>query len=383
MQHSSGRALLALGAILAAVLLVGVAFVALSPGPAPTPSPSPSPSPSPTPSASPSPSPTATASPTASPSATPQALVCPMNGEPIADPALAQRTAIMVQIENNPEARPPTGLNLADLVIEAPVEGDTTRFTAVYLCREPVGTAVGTVRSIRYYNVDLFQQLRGVTFNYGGATRVLRRLDNNEVPYVNGLSTGWPFFFRAGPYAGPHNVYLDVDAARAELQGGGLAALAEAAGPPRGPFDFAADVTLPEGRAVSSVGIRTADIWHFGWEWDAGSGLWLRTDAGRPNSDRATGDRLQARTVIVQVVRQEVLPGEVDPGGYPRRQQFLVDEGEGRMYVNGAGYDVLWRRAGRNEMTRWTYADTGEPVVLPPGRVWWEIIPEGSTITER
>jgi hypothetical protein len=33
-------------------------------------------------------------------------------------------------------------------------------------------------------------------------------------------------------------------------------------------------------------------------------------------------------------------------------------------------------------VTAWTYAETGEPVVLPAGKVWWEIVPIGSAIVE-
>jgi hypothetical protein len=306
-----------------------------------------------------------------------------MNGLELADPSLADRVPLIVQIENNPIARPPAGLNLADLVIEAPVEGDTTRFMAVFMCSESIGAGVGPVRSARYFNIDLHQQLRGITFHYGGAGRVLARLDRNEVPRVNGLTDPWAFFYRAGPWGAPHNVYLDVDAARAEVTDGGLAGLADAIDDPgRRPFAFDAAAELPNGRAVSAIGLQTASFWHFGWQWDAGSGTWLRTDAGAPNSDRLTGERISARTVMVQVVEQDVLPGELDPGGYPRRYQYLVGEGEGRLYVDGTGFDVRWSRPSPGHVTRWTYADSGEPVVLPPGRVWWEIVPVGSAISE-
>ena len=371
----AGAALL----ILAVVIGIGAVVVGTSPQPSPSESPTASPTPSPTPTESPSPSasPTTSPSPTASPVAT-----CPMNGEPLSDPALADRTAMLVVIENNPEARPPSGLNLADLVIEAPVEGDTTRFSAIFMCRETIGDAIGTVRSLRYFNVDHFQQLRAVTFNFGGGGSVVRRLRDNGVPFVNGLTSGWPFFFRAGPLAAPHNVFLDVDAARAELETGRLAELAETAGQARAPFVFDPAVSLPEGRAVTSIGIQTASFWRFGWEWDGDAEMWLRTDSGAPNFDRLSGERLQARTVMVQVVEQKVLPGELDPGGYPRRQQFLVGEGSGVLFVGGQAYDVSWSRPAADDVTTWTYEASGEPVVLPPGRVWWEIVPVGSSITE-
>ena len=305
-----------------------------------------------------------------------------MNGATVDDPALVERVPIIAQIENNPIARPPTGLNRADLVIEAPVEGDTTRFMAVFMCREAVNSFVGPIRSARYFNIDLYQQLRGVTLHFGGAGKVLSRLDASNVRRVNGLTTNWYFFRRAGPWGAPHNVYLDVDAVRHEMEEGGLRDVADVPGDRRSPFEFDPDVKMPKGRAVSSIGLTTASFWHFGWTLNQEGDRWLRTDGGAPNFDKQTGDRLNARTVIVQVVRQDVLPGELDPGGYPRRYQYLVDEGDGVLYVDGRGYDVRWSRLDKRDVTSWTYADTGKPVVLPPGRVWWEIVPRGSAITE-
>ena len=305
-----------------------------------------------------------------------------MDGRTLDDRALADRVPIIVQIENNPIARPPSGLNLADLVIEAPVEGDTTRFMAVFMCRKEIGAVVGPVRSARYFNADLYQQLRGLTIHFGGAGKVLGRLDAAFVPRVNGLTSGWYFFQRAGVWGAPHNIFLDVDAVRNEIENGDLQGYKDIPDAGRAPFTFDADVDMPSGRNVDSIGLTTSSFWFFGWNWSDAEQRWLRTDGGAPNFDAITGERIEAKTVIVQIVRQDVLPGELDPGGFPRRYQYLVEEGDGVLYVNGVGYDVHWSRPGRRDLTTWTYADTGEPVVLPPGKVWWEIVPQGSAITE-
>ncbi len=379
--------LLGLGLLLVVAVALGatVAVLNATPEPTPTPSPTPSPSPSPTPSPTPSPSPSPTPSPTPTPEPTPVPdATCPMNGTGVATPELAEQVPILVTIENNPIARPPSGLNLADLVIEAPVEGNTTRFAAIFMCREEVGAAVGPVRSVRYFNLDLWQQTRALTFHFGGAGRVIGRLRNNDMPYVNGLSGQWPYFYRAGPWAAPHNVYFDVDAARNAMDAGGaLAGHAERAGEVRAPFEFDQDADVPGGgRPVNSVAISTASFWHFGWIWDADAGRWLRTDGGVANHDRVTDSRISTDTIIVQVVRQQILVGENDPGGYPRRELFLVEEGEGLLYLGGRAHDVRWSRDAAGEVTRWTYADSGEPVILPPGKIWWEIVPVGSSIVE-
>ncbi len=305
-----------------------------------------------------------------------------MNGEPLADARLATRLPILVQIENNPDARPPSGLNLADLVIEAPVEGDTTRFAAVFMCTDKLGDAVGPVRSARYFNIDYWQQLHVMTLHFGGGFKVLQRFDRTGMPYLNGLTTGWSFFYRAGPRPAPHNVFLDVDKARAELEGGSLTGLAKRAGKVRAPFSFADAPDLPAGRSVATVGLETNSFWRFGWDWDAAAAEWRRTDAGKPNSDAISKERISARSVVVQVVKEDILYGENDPGGYPRHYQHLVGSGTGRVYVDGVAHEVKWSRTSAADVTTWTYADTGDPVVLPRGRVWWEIVPVGARITE-
>ncbi len=370
MQFLRSRFGVLAGVGLVVLVAAVVAFVALTRKPAVVPNPSPSASSAPT----------ATSSPTAGPS---PVAVCPMNGTDLADPALATRTPILVQIENNPIARPPSGLNLADLVIEAPVEGDTTRFGAVFMCNATIGTPVGPVRSARYFNVDYWQQMHDVTFHFGGGFKVLARFDRVGMPYLNGLTTGWSFFARSGRWPAPHNVFFDVDAGRHELEAGALTKLAQRAGRVRAPFVFADHPQLPAGRPVATIGLQTSSFWRFGWEWDASAQSWLRTDAEAPNFDAIGGHRITAHTVIVQVVKQDILANELDPGGYPRRYQHLVGSGTGVLFSGGRAHDVRWSRATADEVTTWTYADTGDPVILPAGRVWWEIIPVGSAISEK
>ena len=94
---------------------------------------------------------------------------------------------------------------------------------------------------------------------------------------------------------------------------------------------------MPAGRRVNSIGLSTSSFWHFGWDWSREDHRWLRSDGGAANFDAVTGDRMSARTVVVQVVRQDILPGELDPGGFPRRYQYLVGEGTGVIYVGGRG----------------------------------------------
>ena len=103
------------------------------------------------------------------PTPTPQA-VCPYNGRrsTIQRPG-GTRAACLVQVENHPSAAAP-GLNSADMVVEAPVEGDTTRFSAIFLCGEVAGS-IGPVRTTATTTSTTGSRCGVMTFNFGGAGR--------------------------------------------------------------------------------------------------------------------------------------------------------------------------------------------------------------------
>ncbi len=368
----------ALAGLALAVALIGGGLLLARPAPVPLPSPSPtvpeSPSPSPSPSPTPSPSP--------EPSPTPVAVRCPLNGLAVADPSLLELTPIAVQVENNPVARPTRNLGNADLVLEAPVEGDTTRFTAVIWCRATEGLT-GPIRSARYYNVDLWQDLHLLTVGFGASAGALDRFAAAGMPYVNGISGGWPWFTRYGVRPAPHNLYGDLEALRAAFgENAALDRLAARAGVLRPPFTFDDAAVLPDGRPVGELEIRTNRTWRIGWRWDAGRLGWRRLDGGVEQIDAASDLPLLAGHVIVQRVTQEVVYGDPDPGGNPRRLQHLVGEGDGTLYSGGRAIPLHWSRPTAADGTTWTYADSGDPVVLTPGVVWWEIIPVGASLTE-
>jgi hypothetical protein len=361
----------------AAVVVLGIAVwlvlgLVLSPEPLPSPSPTASPSASPSP--SPSPSPT--------PSATPEPVACPLNGLPVDDLLVLDRVAIAVQIENHPLARPARNLSNADMVVEAPVEGDTTRFSGIFLCRATVGLT-GPIRSARYYEIDLWQDLGILPVGFGASNGALSRFAAAGMPYVNGITGSWPWFKRAGTNAAPHNLYGDMEALRAAMgEGGAIDRLVALVHPLRPWFTFDAGVVLPPGHAVAAVEMRTNSYWRFGWTWNEADALWTRQDAGKTIIDEVTGDPVTTTTIVVQRVKQEVVYGDPDPGGNPRRLQHLVGAGDGTLYVRGMAIALHWERPTVADGTHWTYADSGEQVILPPGVVWWEIIPITASVTE-
>ena len=91
--------------------------------------------------------------------------VMPLTGLPIKDPALAARPALVVKIDNFPDARPQSGLNQADIVFEENVE-QITRFAAVFQSQSP--DPVGPIRSGREQDVQLLGSLNKPIFAWSG-----------------------------------------------------------------------------------------------------------------------------------------------------------------------------------------------------------------------
>ena len=208
-------------------------------------------------------------------------VACPLSGLPVEDPTLLDQVAIAVQIENHPLARPARNLSNADFVVEVPVEGDTTRFSAVFLCRPTVGLIRPDPQRALLRDRPVAgpprppRRLRGQP-DLAPAVSPTRGCRTSMASTAGGRGSRAP-----GPRA-PHNLYGDLEALRSALGSGGRdrqprgqGRATSAAHPVR-----CHGVVAP-GHAVSHVEIQTNSYWHFGWT--LGSRLtagWARQDAG-------------------------------------------------------------------------------------------------------
>lgn len=356
------------------VVVVGaVAALVMLPGQHPTPTSTPSLSQSPSP--TPSPSPTESPSPTPSPVA-----LCPVTGLPLATELAAERVGLVVQIDNDPHSRPQTGLSAADLIVEATVQGNVTRFGALFYCNDP-GAAVGPIRSARYYNRDLWQQMGSLTVGFGGAPYTIQYFVDGGMPYLNG-SSGWGYFRRSSARVAPYNVYAGLSTIRNDLAAGRLDQFKVGIDKFRPPFAVDPKATISGGRVVSKVNVATTSFWRYSFTYNPNEGRYVRADGSKTMIDASTNKPVTMRTVVVQRVTEQVVYGvDFGAGGNPILHH-LTGVGTGTVYVDGVAIDVRWSRPDAGSMTSWTYSDSGKPLVLPPGPIWWEILPTSATITE-
>ncbi len=283
--------------------------------------------------------------------------VMPLTGLPIEDPALAGRPALVVKIDNHPEARPQSGLNQADIVYEENVE-QLTRFAAVFQTSDP--DPVGPIRSGREQDVELLGSLNKPIFAWsGGNPGVTAAINGSDFVVANVQTNARKASqsYRARDRGVPHNLYA---------QGSGLFTMApEGAGPPPQQFAYRKD-----GEAVAgdpSAGVELAmDGVKVRWAFDPKSGTYLRFQGGKAHNDAALG-QVNAANVVVLVV--DYVQSQIYA---PSPIAQTVGTGEVFVFSGGSAVHGTWSRDDRLKPFTLT-GDDGKPILLTPGRTWVEL----------
>lgn len=296
----------------------------------------------------------------------------PLTGLPIDDPARAQRSALIVKIDNaEPRTgrggRPQAGINAADVVYEEMVEGSVTRLAAVFHSQD--ADPVGPIRSARTTDLLLMAPLNRPLFAWSGANAgVAAEVRAADVVDV-GFDAATSAYYRASDRPAPYNLMSGTPPLRA--------AVPDEERPPPALFSYRTGDDDVAGREVGGVhivyggGPGSAPV---DYQWD-GSG-WARSQRGTEHID-ADGNRVAPPNVIVRFTDYAEVQC-CDAAGFPIVEAQLVGEGDAWILTDGRLVEGRWSRPSIDQITTYTDAD-GEPVLLTPGPTWVAIAPPGSS----
>ena len=120
------------------------------------------------------------------------------------------RRVIAFKIDNNLNARPQSGLQEADSVMEILVEGGMTRFLAFYM--DKVSSYVGPIRSARPTDPTLVRPYGGILVVSGATAGLIPSIRDMGVPVLEEVKA--PTMFRISDRNAPHNLYADTELVR-------------------------------------------------------------------------------------------------------------------------------------------------------------------------
>ncbi len=287
--------------------------------------------------------------------------VWPLTGVALDDEGAAAHSALVVKIDNHPDARPQSGFNAADLVYEEIVEGQLTRFAFVF--HSGGSDPVGPIRSGRTQDIDLFGSLNHPLFAWsGGNARVTEAIHASDLVDI-GPNIARGAYFRSRDRSAPHNYYSRTSDLFAQQPEGNPT--------PGQQFGYRDEGEAPAGEASVGAEVKLRGI-TARWDWDPATGLYYRETNGRVHND-ANGDQVSTHNVVVLVM--EYRPSAADRNS-PEAQS--VGSGEAFVFTGGAYVHGTWTRADR--LAPFTLTDdTGKAIELTPGRTFIELAETGTT----
>lgn len=285
-------------------------------------------------------------------------LTFPLTGEPL-DGRSPDHPVMMVKIDNTASAAPQVGLSDADLVIEELVEGGLTRLAALY--HSELAPVVGPVRSVRTSDIGLAAPTRGVLVASGGGQPTLGRLERA------GITTGFPGqvpgFFRASDRTAPYDLMLHLRQA---------ADASDAADDVPEYLPWAAEAAPLDGEHVTRLSATFSTSSRSEWAYNPDSG-WTMT-----NGQQASGDEFEADNLLVIMVRIHQA-SYVDPSGAPVPETILTGSGKAVLVHADQAVTGEWTKPS-DEVPLQLVDDSGDPLLVPPGNTWIELVPTTGSV---
>lgn len=284
--------------------------------------------------------------------------------------ARKDRPVIALMIDNHPAAWPHSGLDKADMVVEAFVEGTVTRYMAVFW-RNDV-EYIEPVRSARTPYIIWASELDALYGHAGEATTPgpacatcqLSEWGIKDMDAFSGVPSN--AYYRDGSRFAPHNLVTGTSAIidAGSLMGWNLPPTVQ-----RWLFSDAEEAAdTPEVGAIEIDFGDPSTAWHVTqWHWDKDTNTYLRFAMGGPHVDGQTGEQLRFKNVVVMRVPWAV----ADSAGHVTYEQ--IGAGPVTIYRDGKAIEGEWRKPDRLARTRFYDAD-GKEIPLNRGPVWIAMI---------
>ena len=276
---------------------------------------------------------------------------------------------VAVMVNNVQKAMPQYGVSQADLIFEIPVEGDATRFMALYGDYTKV-PQVCPIWSCRYYFPALSQGFDAFYVNWGIDDTIADYLQALDLDQIEGITNTGGLFGRdqeklGQGYAVEHTGFFDGTRLVSYIESKGLRTdLKEEKKGAAFLFNGMDEQLKPEGSDCTQVDVQ------FGaqsstFTYDAEKNVYLKQINGTPQTDAKTGEQLAFTNVLVLEteisVRDEVGHKQIDWDGGANAKGYYIS--------NGGVQEIRWSKDENNEESYLRFFDlSGKEIKINRGK---------------
>ncbi|MDB3891100.1 peptidoglycan-binding protein [Acidimicrobiia bacterium] len=289
----------------------------------------------------------------------------PVNGLPMS-PNANNSIVIGIKNDNNVRARPQSGPQNADAVVEVLVEGGMTRFINIFYQSDT--TYHGPIRSARPTDPTVLRPLGGVLVASGATGGLIPEIIDMGVPVITDRR---PEYFRISSRNAPHNLYADTKK---------LKSLAVAKGYVKSttpqPLFAWGDPIVSNWAANTYLNLTFSSQTQTKWSWNGSNYVRTYYDAYKGSSSGNVHNWVDVNGNQGQISTTTVIALFCEPYIHPLQLPSVKTVGNGRAIIlhQGKILDVFWKR-GSNLDPFHIVDKNGNELFVPKGKVWISLVP--------
>ncbi|MFA7244369.1 MAG: DUF3048 domain-containing protein [Patescibacteria group bacterium] len=293
-----------------------------------------------------------------------------LDGIMVANQEAASLHPLGIIIENHTDARPQAGLTSASIVYEAIAEGGITRFLALF--GENEVDKAGPVRSARTYFVDWAHGYNAFLAHVGGNMDALDKIKAEHILDLDQFAYSKPYWREKGlRVSSEHTMFTSTEGLRAQANSNKYTTdnnfkVFNFKDDPKP--DSAEFTALPASQTIS-INYGNAN-YNAAFSYDKATNSYLRSQAGKPHTDRVTGKQINPKNVIIMTVNRKSTVTRINEQGYI---MDVIGEGKAQIFLDGKEIDGKWKKTSASEREIF-YDSEGKEVTFNRGQFWISII---------
>ena len=289
----------------------------------------------------------------------------PVNGLPMS-PSANNSIVIGIKNDNNVRARPQSGPQSADAVVEVLVEGGMTRFINIFYQSDT--SYHGPIRSARPTDPTVLRPLGGVLVASGATGGLIPEIIDMGVPVITDRR---PEYFRIPSRNAPHNLYADTNKLKTLAVAKGY--VKDAIPQPLFPWG---DPSITSWSSNSYLNLSFSSQTSTTWTWNGSSYVRTYYDAYKGSSSGNVHNWIDKNGNQGQISTTTVIALFCEPYIHPLQLPSVKTVGNGRAIIlhEGKLLDAFWKRGSNLDPFHITDKN-GNSLYVPKGKVWISLVP--------